>query len=86
MREDICGLFLSSQFSGYYHGDECTTGEHGQPINNNDRLWLKGPTPNNPEHGERSLEYKLSSGRSIVANHLHVFWQRGAVIKDAGFL
>ncbi len=58
----------------------------GWPVDNNDKLWLERPAPNNPEYSRRSLEYKFSSIRSILANHLHVFWQCGVIIEEAGFL
>ncbi len=52
----------------------------GGSIDINDGMRLDRHTPNNPKNSGRSLEYRFSSRSRILSNHLHVFWQRGAII------
>ena len=51
----------------------------GEPIDQHEGLWLEGHTPSNPEFSGRTLEFQFNFRRNILAQHLHIFRQRGTV-------
>ena len=51
----------------------------GGPIDQHDGLWLEGHTPPNPESSGRTMEFRFNQRRNILAQHLHIFRQRGTV-------
>jgi hypothetical protein len=52
----------------------------GGPIEQHDGLWLDGHTPSNPQFSGRTFR------RNILAQHLHIFHQRGTVKDSNNYL